>query len=146
MSRQDVGTLDSDIFTQVAPSTGLQRSARGAKGKGKEIDRREGRRKRAPKKDLAPGINWSNTCGRFCAKMAKIYSEPTGEVTNPETAYASMKEFVKDDLYLSVSSFFYCDRESSLNEFVHLATAARGEAFGRTTNSGLGAVPDRYPQ
>jgi len=103
---QDVDVLDSDLSTQVAPSTGLQRSARRAKGKGREIDKGERRRKRASKKDLAPGINWSNTRGRFCAEMAKIYSEPTGEVTDPETAYTSMKEFVKDDLYLSVSSFF----------------------------------------
>jgi len=79
---------------------------RRAKEKEKEIDKGEGRRKRASKKDLAPGINWPNTCERFCAEMAKIYFGPTGEVTDPETAYARMTKFVKDDLYLSVSNFF----------------------------------------
>jgi len=112
--RQDVDVLGSDLSTQVAPSTGLQRSARHAKGKGREIDNGERRRKRASKKDLAPGINWSSTRGRFCAEMAKIYSEPTGGVTDPETAYATMNQIVKDDLYLSVSSFFYCDRDHRL--------------------------------
>jgi len=38
--------------------------------------------------------------------MAKIYFEPPGEVTDPETAYARINIFVKDDLYLSVSNFF----------------------------------------
>ena len=114
MIRQDVDILDSDLSTRVAPSTGLQRSVIRAKGKGKEIDKGERRRKRASKKDLAPGIDWSNTRGRFCAEMTKIYSGPTGEVIDPETAYASMNLFVKDDLYLSVSSFFYCDRDHRL--------------------------------
>jgi len=86
-----------------------------AKGKGKETSKGEGKRKRIPKKVLAPGINWPNTCGRFCAEMAKIYlDQPTGEVLNPETAYASIYKFVKEDLHLSVSDFFYCDRDHRL--------------------------------
>jgi hypothetical protein len=114
MIRQDAGILDSGLSIQVIPSTGPQRPASRAKGKGKEIDKGEGRRKRASKKDLAPGISWPNTCGRFCAEMAKICFEPTGEVTDPETAYAKLNKFVKDDLYLSVSNFFYCDRDHRL--------------------------------
>ena len=107
---QDVGTQSTSLPAQAAPSIGPQRSARRAKGKGKEVDRGEGRRKRLPKKDLAPGVDWRSTCGRFCAEMAKIYfDQPTGEVTDPETAYAEVTKFVKEDLYLSVSGIFYCD-------------------------------------
>ena len=106
MIRKDVDILDSDLSTQIAPSVGLQRSARRTNGKGKEIDKGGGRRKRTSKKYLAPGINWSNTRERFCAEMAKIYSEPTEEVIDPEKTYATLTQFVKDDLYLSVSIFF----------------------------------------
>jgi len=88
---------------------------RRTKGKGKETDKGKGKRKRIPKKDLPPGINWPNTHDRFCAEMAKIYcNQPTGEAINPETAYANMNKFIKEDLYLSVSDFFYCDRDHRL--------------------------------
>jgi len=116
---QGAGILNTDLSTQVAPSTGPRRSIKCAKGKGKETDKVEGKRKRTPKKDLAPGINWPNTCERFCAETTKIYyNQPTGEVTNPEMAYASFTKFAKDDLYLSVSDFFYCDRDHRLTNFV----------------------------
>lgn len=114
MIRKDVDILDSGLSTQIAPSVGLQRSARRTNGKGKEIDKGGGRRKRTSKKYLAPDINWSNTRGRFCAEMAKIYSEPTEEVIDPEKTYARLTQFIKDDLYLSVSIFFYCDRNHRL--------------------------------
>ena len=79
------------------------------------MDKDEGRRRRIPKKDLAPGIDWPTTCRRFCAEMAKIcFDQPTGEVINPETAYANTNKFVKEDLHLSVSDFFYCDRDHRL--------------------------------
>jgi len=115
---QGASTLNTDLSTQVAPSTGPRRSVKRTKGKGRETDKAEGRRKRIPKKDLAPGINWPNTCERFCAEMAKIYySQPTGEVINPEVAYAKMNKFVKEDLHLSVSSLFYCDRDHRLTNW-----------------------------
>ena len=92
---------------------------RRAKGKRKEADKAEGKQKRIPKKDLAPGINWPNTYERFCGEMAEIYySQPTGGVPNPEMAYASITKFIKEDLYLSVSNFFYCDRDHRLTNFV----------------------------
>ena len=78
--------------------------------------------------------------------MAEIYSRPTGEVSNPEMAYAESTKFIKDDLYLSVSSFFYCDCDHPFNKFVHPVTAARGEASGGTPKSGLRTVPDCSPQ
>jgi len=84
------------------------------KGKRKETEKDEGERKRIPKKDLAPGIDWPKTHDRFRAELAKIYNQPTGEVINPETAYTNMNKFVKEDLYLSVSIFFYCDRDHRL--------------------------------
>jgi len=88
---------------------------RGAKGKGKDIDKSEGKRKRIPKAAPPPGVNWPNTTRRFCAEMLEIYfNQPTGEVLTPETAYASVTKFVKDDLDLSVSNFFYCDRNRRL--------------------------------
>jgi len=83
------------------------------KGKGEETDK--GKRRRFPKKDLASGIDWPSTCIRFCAEMAKIYlDQPTGEVTNPETAYAEISKFIKEDLHFSVSNFFYCDCDHRL--------------------------------
>ena len=52
--------------------------------------------------------------------MAKIcLNQPTGEVTDPETAYACFIHFVTDDLHLSVSSFFYCDRDHRLTNLVN---------------------------
>jgi len=87
---------------------------RRVKGRGKEANKDEGKRKRVPK-DLAPGIDWPNTRNRLCAEMAKIYCDQlTGEVTNPEMAYARFTKFAKEDLYLSVSDFFYCDRDHHL--------------------------------
>lgn len=63
-------------------------------------------------KTLPLGIDWPNTCDRFCAEMAKIcFNQPTGEVTSPETAYARTRKFIGEDLYLSVSNFFYCDSD-----------------------------------
>ena len=50
--------------------------------------------------------------------MARVYFKPTGEVTNPETAYATIMRFVKEDLYLSVSNFFYCDRDHHLTNLL----------------------------
>ena len=70
-------------------------------GKGKE------RQKRVPRKHLPVGIDWPTTYGRFCAEMGKIYlHKPTGEVPNPESAYAEICKFITDDLHLSVSDFF----------------------------------------
>ena len=46
--------------------------------------------------------------------MVKIFNQPTGEVPNPEAAYASVIKFVKEDLKLSVSNPFYCDRDHHL--------------------------------
>ena len=88
---------------------------RSVKGKGEEAGKSEGKRKRIPKKDLPPDVNWPNTRDRFCAEMARIcFNQPAGEVINPETAYAITNKFVKDDLYLSVSGFFYCDSDHRL--------------------------------
>ena len=89
------------------------------KGKGKEIDKGEGKRKDMPKAAPPPGVDWPDTTGRFCAEMVKIFNQPTGEAPNPETAYASANKFVKEELKLSVSNFFYCDRDHHLtNLFV----------------------------
>jgi hypothetical protein len=116
---QGAGVPNTDLSTQVVPSTGPRRSVRGAKGKGKKVEKGEGKRKRIPMKDLPPGFDWPNTRDRFCAEMAKIYSiQPTGEVTDPETAYANLNKFIKEDLYLSVSNFFYCDRDHRLTNLL----------------------------
>ena len=112
---QGFGAPNTIPSTQAAPSTGPQRSAKRSKGKGKEVDKGEGRRKRAPRKPVPLGINWPDTRDRFCAEMANIcFNQPTGEVINPETAYAKSYKFTKDDLYLSVSDFFYCDSDHRL--------------------------------
>ena len=58
---------------------------------------------------LPPGTDWPTTYRRFYAAMVKIcLDKPTGEVPDPETAYAEINKFIKDDLHLSVSNFFYC--------------------------------------
>jgi len=47
--------------------------------------------------------------------MLEIYlNQPAGEVLTPETAYARITKFVKEDLNLSVSNFFYCGRDHHL--------------------------------
>ena len=110
---QGFGAPNNILPTQAPPSTGPQRSMKRSKGKGK--DKGEERRKRAPRKPVPLGINWPDTRDRFCAEMAKIcFNQPTGEVLNPETAYAKTDKFVKEDLYLSVSGFFYCDSDHRL--------------------------------
>ena len=86
---------------QIAPSTGPQRSAGSAKGKGRWT--------RIPMECLPPGIDWPATYSRFYAEMVKICTDkPTGEVLDPATAYAEINRFIIDDLRLSVSNFFYC--------------------------------------
>ena len=100
--------------TQVAPSTGPRRSVKGVKGKEKETNKGKRKRKCVPRA-APPGFDWPNTRTRFCAKMAEIHSDqPSGEVLTPETAYAKMSKFIKEDLHLSVSDFFYCDRDHRL--------------------------------
>ena len=104
---QGFGAPNNILPTQAAPSIGPQRSVKRSKGKGKEVDKGEGKRKRVPRKPVPLGINWPDTRDRFCAEMAKIcFNQPTGEVINPETAYAKSNKFAKEDLYLSVSGFF----------------------------------------
>lgn len=46
--------------------------------------------------------------------MNKIYVEPNGKATGPETAYAELNKLLKDDLHLSVSNFCYRDRDRHL--------------------------------
>ena len=117
---QDTGVPNTDLPAPVASSTGPQRSVRGAKGKGKQVDKGKVKRKRTSRAAPPPGFDWPTTTDRFCAEMAKIYfNQPTGEVITPETAYASATKFIKEDLYLSVSGFFYCDRDHRLtNSFI----------------------------
>ena len=110
---QGTSVPNSDLPALVAPSTGPQRSVKGAKERGKKIEKGEGKRKRIPRAAIPPGIDWPKTTRRFRAEMAKIFN-PTGEVPNPETAYASFNKFVKEDLKLSVSNLFYCDRDHHL--------------------------------
>ena len=95
------------LSTQIVPSTGPQQSVKYTKEKEKGVDKGEGRRKRIPRKDLPPGIDWPTTYGRFCAEMTKVcLDKPAGEVPDPEGAYAKMIQFIKDDLCRSVSDFF----------------------------------------
>ena len=107
MTLQGDGIQGSSSSAQIAPSTGPQRSVKYAKEKEKETGKGRERRKRIPRKHLPVGVDWPTTYGRFCAEMTKIYlHKPTGEVPNPETAYAEMYKFIKDDLCLSASDFF----------------------------------------
>jgi len=104
---QDTGVPSTDIFTQVAASTGPQRFITSANGRGTEIDKSRGKQKRAPRVAVPPGVNWHDTRRRFCAEMDKIYhNRPTGEVTKPEVAYARANEIIKEDLHFSVSNVF----------------------------------------
>ena len=143
---QGTGVPSTGLATSVAHQTGPQRSVRGAGGNNEKGKAK--RKPRVPKGAVPPGINWPNTCERFCAEMARIYFKPTGEVTNPETAYASLTNFIKEDLYLSVSNFFLLRSRSSFNKFVNLVLAACGEALWETTSteSRVGSIPDRSPQ
>ena len=98
----------ANLPAQIASSTGPQRSAGSAKGKGKETGKSEGRRKRMPMECLPPGVDWPTTYNRFYAEMVKIcIDKSTGEVPDPETAYANINRFIKDDLHLSVSNSFF---------------------------------------
>jgi len=118
---------------------------RGAKGKGKETNEGGGKRRCAPKKAVPPGIDWPGTNSRFCAEMAKMhFNRPTGEVLTPEMAYARSTKFIKEDLYLSVSDFFYCDRDHHLtNLFIWcqpLVAGSLGERPWRDLDQYLTAI------
>ena len=90
---------------QMTSSAGPQRLAKSTKETGKRTEKR----KRIPKEFLPLGTEWPATYSRFCAEMDKIcIKKPTGEVPDPETACAKITNFIKDDLHLSVSNFFYC--------------------------------------
>lgn len=96
---QNTGVLNTYLPALVPPSTGPQQFVRGAKGKGKEIDKGKGKRKRVPKAALAPGVDWPNTTRRLCAEMVNIFNQPTREVPNP-AAYTRSTEFIQEDLHL----------------------------------------------
>ena len=118
---------------------------RGAKGKGKQVDKGKVKRKRTPRTAPPPGYDWPSTTERFCAEMTKIYfNQPTGEVITPETAYARCVKFVKEDLYLSVSDFFYCDRDPHLTNspiwYQPLATKPLGDRSCRELEQYLTGV------
>jgi len=94
-----------DLLSQVAPSFGPQRPTGNTKGKGKETRGRK--RKRDPTETLDPGITWSRTLDRFEEKMLEVYfDQPSGGLARPETAYAKINEFIKEDLHQSVSNLF----------------------------------------
>ena len=83
------------------------------------MNKGKGKRRRVTRATPPPGFDWDNTKTRFCAKMAEIHSDkPTGEVLTPETAYAKMCKFVKEDLHLSVSDIFYCDHDHHLTNLL----------------------------
>ena len=68
------------------------------------MDKGEGKRRYALH---LKGVDWHNTCQRFSDEAARIcFSQSPGEVVHPETAYAEIVEFIKDDLRLPVSRFF----------------------------------------
>lgn len=104
----------------MASSAGPQRPAKSAKKKEKGTGKGEGRRKHTPRGPIHAGVDWSTAYSRFYIEMVKIcIDRPTGEVLNPEAAYAKTKKIIEDDLHLSVSNFFYCGRNHRLiNLFV----------------------------
>jgi len=91
---QDNGVPNTDLPTTVASSSGPQRSKRGATRKGKEIEKGTGRRKRAYKKTLPPGINWNRTCDRLYWEMIQTYLlQPSGGLPTPRSVISSKKTF-----------------------------------------------------
>lgn len=118
----DVRLLDhdppqnADYSTAAASSPGPQQSKREEVRKGKEAEKGKGRRKRAPKKTLPPGVDWVRTRDRFYWEMIEIYSpQPPGGLPTPEAAYAKISKFTTEDLHRSVSCFFfYRDRDHRL--------------------------------
>ena len=59
------------------------------------------------------GSSWKETMDRFIWKMLEIYYfRPAGRSVNPETAFDQARKAMDEDLYRSVSDFFYrdCDR------------------------------------
>lgn len=64
----------------------------------------------ALKKALPPDVDWVRTSDRFYWKMIEVYMlQPSGGFPTPEGAYAQIIKFTKEDLYQSVSNFFYRD-------------------------------------
>ena len=51
--------------------------------------------------------SWEQTKGRFvCELLEEYYFRPAGGSINPETAFANINKFIKEDLHRSVSDFF----------------------------------------
>ena len=97
------------IPAPIVPSSGPQRSGKGAKGKGKATQKGKGRRKRDPTKPLPTNIDksWEETKERLFWKMSEMYYlQPPGGVINPETAFANTINYVKEDIHRSVSDLF----------------------------------------
>ena len=69
----------------------------------------KGRQKQDPSDPLPKGTNssWEQTKDRFVWELLEEYRfRPTGGSVNPETAFANINKFIKEDLHRSVSDLF----------------------------------------
>ncbi|KAF9648412.1 hypothetical protein BDM02DRAFT_3269526 [Thelephora ganbajun] len=95
---------NTDFPSPIAPSYGPQRSEGGAKGKAKATRRGRGKRKRDPSEPLSESVDssWEQTKDRFVWELLEVYHfRPAGRSINPETAFASLERFIKEDLHRS---------------------------------------------
>jgi hypothetical protein len=95
------------------PSSGPQRFQRGArKGEGGARDNGKGKgRERSPSPPdtppaVKPDTDWDQTLERFQAMLQKVHKERTSGRLTPESAFAKIHYFVKEDIHRSVSESF----------------------------------------
>ena len=90
---------------------------KGAKGKGKATQKGRGEWKCDLAGPLLNGVkpSWGETKNRFVWEMLSVYYfGPAGRSINPETAFATLNKFTKEDLHRSVSVFLYRDCDHRL--------------------------------
>ena len=107
--------INTDIPTPITSSSGPQRPKKGAKGKGKQIQKDEGKQKQDSAEPLPEGVDlsWEEAKDQFIWRLLdEYYFRSAGRSINPETAFAHTRNVFKEDLHRSVSDVFYldCDR------------------------------------
>jgi hypothetical protein len=138
---------NTDFPAQIASSSGPQRSKEDAKGKGKATQKGKGRQEPDPAEPLPEGddSSWGETKYRLLWEMLEEYHlRPAGRSINPETAFANIKQFIKEDLHRSVSNFFYRDCNHHLMNFLMWQQPLAAKAAEAKTSGKKSLVYERY--
>lgn len=91
---------------------------------------------------LLEGVDtsWVQTKDRFLWKLVDVYYfKSAGMAVDPEMALTTVRNSMEEDLYRSVSDFFYRGRDHQSNKLFTAGVATRGP--GRLSKGGKKGIP-----